>query len=357
MRDAVLAHLEALVGFDTRNPPRAIRADDGLVAYLAGHLPGFEIAIDDHGDGCVALYAVRGNPDLMFNFHVDTVPAAPGWTRDPLQLAVDGQRATGLGACDIKGAAACMLAAVERTDGPVALLFTSDEEAGSSRCIREFLAGGPRHDRVVVAEPTGCRAVLEHRGIVSARGTFAGETGHASGAGARRGSAIHRAAQWVVDAQVIVGTLDNESRGPLRGLPFNVGRIEGGHKPNMIAAHCELAFGFRPLPGQDVDGLMSRFASTLPAGASFEVVFEGPSLADDDDGRGRALADRLGARTGPPVSFWTEASLFSAAGAAAIVIGPGDIDQAHTADEWVALAQLDTMADFYRRVLSDGRRS
>src|SRR5690349_11219932 len=192
----VLSLLERLVAFDTQNPPRAIDRG-GIFAFLADAVGGeFRVTVTDHGEGCVSLLAVRGAPSLLFNVHVDTVPKDPGWARDPHRLVVEGDRAVGLGACDIKGALACLLAAVRRAPGDVALLFTSDEEAGSSRCVHTFLEGHHAFRGVVVAEPTGCRAVLEHRGIVSCSGEFLGTAGHASSPRALVDSAIHEAVRW-----------------------------------------------------------------------------------------------------------------------------------------------------------------
>ena len=71
MLDAILPHLEHLVSFDTRNPPRAI-GSDGIFDYLSAELPGFEIRVNDHGDGAVSLLAVRGQPTRLFNVHLDT---------------------------------------------------------------------------------------------------------------------------------------------------------------------------------------------------------------------------------------------------------------------------------------------
>src|SRR5690625_3500755 len=104
---AALGHLEALVGFDTQNPPRNIDTG-GIFDYLRRHLPGFEIEVNDHGAGAVSMLAVRGRPRRLFNVHLDTVPVSSGWQRDPHRLVVENDRAYGLGACDIKGAAAAL---------------------------------------------------------------------------------------------------------------------------------------------------------------------------------------------------------------------------------------------------------
>ena len=105
-----LKHLEALVSFDTRNPPRDI-GTGGIFDYLRAQLPGFRIEVTDHGDGAVSMLAVRGNPRRLFNVHLDTVPSSEAWSADPHTLRVTADRAIGLGACDIKGAAAGLLAA------------------------------------------------------------------------------------------------------------------------------------------------------------------------------------------------------------------------------------------------------
>src|SRR6476469_382767 len=138
MREAVLRHLEALVAFDTRNPPRAIDTG-GIFDYLREQLAGFDIDVVDHGAGAVSMLSMRGRPTRLFNVHLDTVPSSAGWSADPLRLRTDGDRAIGLGACDIKGAAAGLLAAAATTAGDATFMFTTDEEANDARCIRGFL--------------------------------------------------------------------------------------------------------------------------------------------------------------------------------------------------------------------------
>ncbi|MDZ4047794.1 MAG: acetylornithine deacetylase [Pseudoxanthomonas sp.] len=355
----VLTHLEALVSFDTRNPPRAI-GTDGIFDYLRAHLPGFTVTVTDHGAGAVSLLAVRGTPKRVFNVHLDTVPSSPAWTADPHVLRVTDDRAIALGACDIKGAAACLLAAASRTTGDAAFLFTSDEEANDARCIAAFLASDHGFTEAIVAEPTMGEAVLAHRGISSVLMQFTGQAGHASGQQARTASALHAAIRWGDRALDHVESLDHVRFGGLTGLRFNIGRVEGGIKANMIAPRAELRFGFRPLPSQSPDDLHARFRSFADpsALASYEETFSGPSLPAGDIAGAEArrlaardLADELGLPIGNAVDFWTEASLFSAAGLTTFVYGPGDIAQAHTADEWVSLDQLATVATAYRRLL------
>jgi len=367
---STLGHLKALVSFDTRNPPRAITTG-GIFDYIRAQLPGFDVTVIDHGAGAVSLHAVRGRPKLLFNVHLDTVPDSPAWTASPHELRVTADRAIGLGACDIKGAAAALLAVANASDGDMALLFSSDEEANDPRCIKAFLdthsptrvpgpeSRVPSYEAVIVAEPTRGEAVLAHRGIQSVLMRFAGHAGHASGEQKPSDSALHQAVRWGDAALDFVAAQAHERFGGLTGLRFNIGRIEGGIKANMIAPSAEVRFGMRPLPTMHPDGLLERFRSLVePAPAHFEETFRGPSLPAGDTATAEArrlaardLADELEIPVGNAVDFWTEASLFSAAGYTAFVYGPGDIAQAHTADEWVALDQLQHYAEVIFRLI------
>ena len=357
---STLTHLERLVSFDTRNPPREITTG-GIFDYVRAQLADFRVEVVDHGAGAVSMLAVRGNPTGLFNVHLDTVPSSPHWSADPHVLRVDGERAIGLGACDIKGAAAGLIAASQATGGDAAFLFTSDEEANDARCIAAFLARDHGFRDVVVAEPTQCEAVLAHRGISAVRMAFRGRAGHASGAGALEASAVHHAVRWSNRALDFVGMESHRRFGGLTGLRFNIGRVEGGIKANVIAPAAEVRFGFRPLPSQDIDQLHAAFRGfAAPEGLeSYEETFRGPPLpagdvasAEDRRLAARDLADGLGLPIGNAVDFWTEASLFSQAGLTALVFGPGAIAQAHTADEWVSLEQLQRYGGIVRDILT-----
>ena len=129
-----------------------MQVDDPIMQYAAGQLQaaGFTTQFQDLGQGRVNLFAKRGTPKLLLNCHLDTVPVDPKWTLDPFTLTEAGDKVHGLGSCDIKGAAACMLTAVEATDHDVAVLFNTDEEAGHGDCIEHFLAHTDWHPSVVV---------------------------------------------------------------------------------------------------------------------------------------------------------------------------------------------------------------
>ncbi len=359
---ATLAHLEWLVAADTENPPKRID-DSRILDRLARELSiGFEVEVTDLGDGSINLFARRGTPTLLWNFHLDTVPAAEGWDGSPFALRVTQGRAVGLGACDIKGAVAAMLAAVHATTGDVALLFSTDEEAGKGRCIQAFLEKKAPFEGVIVAEPTRGAAVTAHRGIGTALGRFRGLAGHASRASALEDSALHEAVAWAHAALAHARASVNEGADTgLPGVRFNLGRVEGGTKPNVVAADAVVRFGVRPPPGLLAVDALRQLQSLAPRSerVAWETSFVGSALpAGTGDERaartlaGEGLAHRLGMVPGAPVDFWTEAALFSEAGYPAVVFGPGDIAQAHAVNEWVELEELDRVARTYARLLT-----
>ena len=359
MLNSVLRHLEALVSFDTRNPPRLI-GTGGIFDYIRAQLPDFKIEVVDHGEGAVSLFAVRGKPTRVFNVHLDTVPSSEAWTADPHVMRRFEDRVVGLGVCDIKGAAAGLIAAANATQGDAAFLFSSDEEANDPRCIAAFLGSDHGFSEAIIAEPTRCEAVLAHRGISSVLLKFKGEAGHASGVNALTANALHQAMRWGGKALDLVEAEAQSCFGGLQGLRFNIGKVEGGIKANVIAPSAEVRFGFRPLPSHDIDALHARFGTCAAPGAleRYEETFRGPSLPAGDIASAEArrlaardLALQLQLPIGNAVDFWTEASLFSQAGLTAFVYGPGDIAQAHTADEFVTLEQLQRYADSITRIL------
>ncbi|MGY6554750.1 MAG: acetylornithine deacetylase [Wenzhouxiangella sp.] len=352
-----LEHLAVLVACDSQNPPRVIAPDSAMFVHAAAVLEGagFALGWEDYGDGHINLFARRDAARTLFNCHLDTVPIGEAWTRPPLELTVENGKAYGRGVCDIKGAAAVLLSVAEQTDQPMAILFSSDEEGAGSCCIRRFLESADHRDfdQVVVSEPTQCRAVLAHRGYLSVKGHFRGVMGHSSEPRALADNANHRAAHWTAAALDYCAAEAEAGRQTC----FNLGLFNGGTKSNVIAGDARLHYSARLGPGQSNEALFDALKALAgaEAWAQWEIPFSGPPLpaSGRDDVAARAFCERHGLEIGEPVGFWTEASLFSAAGLPALVLGPGDIAQAHAIDEWIALDQLERVEALYRRIVQD----
>jgi acetylornithine deacetylase len=238
----------------------------------------------------------------------------------------------------------------------MAVLFTTDEEGGRGTCVNAFLESqAGRWSRVVVAEPTGARAVLQHRGFASFEVSFGGTAGHTSGADAARGSAVHKAVRWMNAALDLA-----EPGGLLDGSRFNIGIVRGGTASNVVASETTVRFGFRPEPGADAarvtEDRIAALKALLPGDGSavWTDRFLAPPLTADP-GMAEAVSG-WGLEAGPDVDFWTEAALFAAGahgadGLPAVVLGPGDIAQAHAADEFVGVPQLIACAEAYSAIV------
>ena len=346
----LLRHLKALLAFDTQNPPRRIVADSLIFEYLRTAVGDkFEVKVTDHGKGRVSFFAVRGNPDCLFNVHLDTVPVLEGAMFPPLEMTQHEGRIYGRGACDIKGAAACILTIAQTTTEPMAFLFTTDEEGGEGCCINDFIEQGEcaPFEQVIVSEPTMCKAELLHRGYLSVKGKFKGDSGHSSERRGLADNAIHRMTRWSAAAVSEARRMDEEG---LRSC-FNIGTIGGGTMSSVIAGQGNLHWSARLLPGQSNEDFLNKMLKLEAAEfAEWDVPFSGMPLPTDDHetDRAQSFASIHELEMGAGLDFWTEAALFSAAGIPALVFGPGDIAQAHTVDEWVSLEQLEMGLSIYR---------
>lgn len=340
---SVLEHLAALVAVDTTNPPRCPAAMTEVTSYCGEVLAssGFEVVHTDLGDGCRLLLATRGVSPILINCHLDTVPVCAGWTSPPHDLTIQEGHAVALGACDVKGSAAALLTAAQSSDAPAAILFSTDEEAGKSRCVRTFVERGLPYEGVVVCEPTSCAAVSAHRGLVSVQVEFEGSSSHASGVSPR--NAVHDAIQFCAAALDLHASEFPEAR-------FTIGRIEGGIKPNMVAASAHVRFGLRPAIGDETNEQLALIKSLIGESGTWTERFRGPELAPTPGAVD--LAGVLGVPTADPVDFWTEASLFFDAGIPAVVFGPGSIEHAHAPNESVEISALTMAVKAFERLFS-----
>ena len=357
MISSILEKLKVLVACDTQNPPRAIQPDSPVFDHLRNWLGDcMQYHVQDFGQGRVNLLAVRGRPTCLFHVHLDTVPVGTGWSHPPLQMTLDGKRVVGRGVCDIKGAAACLVVAANQASADdVAILFSTDEEGAESCCVREFCASrlATPFQAFVVAEPTAGLAVVGHRGYLSMQGLFLGQAGHTSQSQLLEGSANHQAALWIAAALKRAADLESTALDG-QSTCFNVGRIDGGIKNNMVADRCQVGWSARLPAGYANDRLLQALCDDSGNQVQWTRSFDGAPLPGNLTDKDRAVqfCHQLQLPLRPDVDFWTEAAIFSGTGKPTIVLGPGDIAQAHTADEWVTLEQLQATAKIYLQIMN-----
>ena len=316
---------------------------------------------DEGGTGAYVI-ARFGRPRVLLNAHIDTVPVNRGWTRDPFTAGDDGERIVGLGAADTKGAAAAALAALaEERPRDLAILFSGDEEHGGS-AMHAFLASphAAGIEQAVVSEPTGRRAVIRHRGVAAARAEVRCAGGHSSQAD-RMPKPLVTLARLAVELDGIARRWLDRGPPDMTGLCVNVAGIDGGVAFNVVPDRATLTFSMRPPPGCDRTALDRELveavaAATLEEGPAIamEWMMDRPSFACRDLESFRDLLGEAVDDAGP-IDFWTEAAVLSAAGIDAVVIGPGEVGQAHAADEHVTRADLDWAAELYRGLFARSR--
>jgi acetylornithine deacetylase len=303
------------------------------------------------------VYARFGRPRLLVNAHLDTVPPNAGWSSDPFVPRRDGGRLFALGAADTKGAIAAILGALEdATPTDTGILFSGDEEF-SSVAMRAFVASPHREglERAIVCEPTNLRAGTRHRGLLSFDVTVSGPGGHSSHA--------DTVASPIAMLSRLGVALDDWARarrslGPpgFPGMCVNLAKLDGGVAFNVIPAQGRLVVSLRPPPGATPATLWAELEAltreVVPE-ATFQRLRDNPPFATRDLASFERL---LGPAASAPIDlgFWTEAAVLAAHGVDAVVIGPGDIAQAHGPDEWVPIDELHRARAMFRAVF-EGR--
>lgn len=356
-----------------------------LIAFVADYLAGWgvpSVRILDATGTKAALFATIGPGDrggVVLSGHTDVVPVdGQIWASDPFHLRVEDGRAWGRGAVDMKGFCALVLAAVPDflaagLKTPIHIFLSYDEEInclGVVDGIRRFGHDLPWPMAAIVGEPTGLEVADAHKSISMYTTTVRGAQAHSSNPGLGA-SAVHGAV--LIAAELDRMSQEYEARGDLSGRfdpPFStlhVGCIHGGAARNILAGEATIQWEVRGLPDLAPDeapsrlaafaeaSVLPRFRRTFPAYA-VETAFDGlvPALAPSPDSLAQTLALKLVARNRTvTVSYGTEAGHFSNAGIPTVVCGPGLIDRAHKADEYITLDELAAGAAFLRRLATE----
>ncbi len=370
--------LRDLIAFPT------ISTDSNLemIAYLAERLgaAGARVEVFRDESGAKAnLWATLG-PDadggILLSGHTDVVPVAEQpWTTDPFAMTERDGRLYGRGSCDMKGfIAACLTLApalaARATDRPVHFAFTHDEETGcvGARHLIEILKTREHLPRLaIIGEPTEMRVIEGHKGCYEYTTEFRGLEGHGSDPDAGV-NAVEYAARYVARLLTLREHLKLRAPGDSRFRPpwttINVGALKGGVAHNVIASQAEISWEMRPVVTADADFVKDDLAAyvadfLLPemhevdpaAGIVTRTVGEVAGLQPMAANAARDLvAELTGANGTDLVPFGTEAGLFQSLGVDCVVCGPGSIQQAHKADEFLALDQLRACLDMLARL-------
>lgn len=309
-----------------------------------------------------------GDKGLVLAGHTDTVPYDSGrWNRDPFRLHERDGRFYGLGTADMKAFFALAIDAVRQlraTDLTQALtiLATADEE--SSMCGAQALveAGRPRARYAVIGEPTGLRPVRMHKGIMMEGIRLRGQSGHSSDP-ALGNSAIEGMHEVIKELLAWRGQLQQRLSNAQFSVPvatLNLGRICGGDNPNRICGACELDIDLRPLPGMAIAELREELIQHLrPVAEARGLEFDMRSLFRGVDAFATAASSSVvksaeeftGAVAGA-VGFATEGPFLAQLGIETIILGPGDIAQAHQPDEYLSADRITPTVTLLRRLVN-----
>ncbi len=378
--ESVESLLQRMITIDTVNDrPDGVAGREGALAdYLEG--------VAGHGGLAARRLPIPGEPDnllvwheehiekpwVLFVSHLDTV-AARGMTIDPFGGEIREGRIHGRGSCDTKGSGAAALWSLmnyarqgERPNN-VAVLYTVDEEFGMTGAVAFVEDQMPELARrpagVIVGEPTGLRPVRAHNGVVRWTIVTEGVSAHSSEPQGGK-SAISMMVEVVRAVERhYIGTLSASHE--LTGrAQCSINVIRGGSQVNIIPEHCEVEVDRRTVPGERGEEVLPGVERVLDElrGADPDLVVRQtepyivPALDPATNERWsqhvsgvlRSLdlpEEPMGAKYG------TEASTFGQAGFPAVVLGPGDVAQAHTKDEWLDLDQLRRGCEVYLAIM------
>jgi acetylornithine deacetylase len=299
--------------------------------------------------------------ELALVGHTDTVPYDPNWSEATNLTERDG-KLYGRGSCDTKGFIAAALTAVENIDRatlrkPLALIFTADEEIGlrGAKHLAQINAIAPRYS--IVGEPTSLKPIRAGKGYSLAEVVVKGREAH-SAYPSLGASAVFRAARLINRLEAIAASLKDEFH-PAFDPPFttlNIGLIRGGSAKNVLAGECRFTLEWRPIPTQPSERVLNLLKSAIAEEQRLDPDFECEfDAARQDTGfetdTGSPLVALLEEATGiesGTVAFGTEAAQMKLLGSEAVVIGPGDIREAHRTGEFVPVAELEKCAEILR---------
>lgn len=374
--------LERLVAFPTVSRGSNLALVDWLEGYLTGH--GIECHRHWNEDRQKAALMAHAGPRVpgavVLSGHSDVVPVdGQDWTSDPWTVVERDGRLYGRGTCDMKGYVALAVWALVRAQKtgvsrPLQLALSYDEEVGCTGAPPMIETMGqvlPKGSAALIGEPSRMKIITGHKGGTGYHVHVKGFEVHSSllpyGVSAIMEGA--RLITWVNDRNAAIQAQAPTPVAATFHPPFttlHVGMIEGGTAHNITAADCRFAVEMRVVPGEDIAAHEAAFVEAArkldaavkavrpEAGVHLDRFFGVPGLVPEVEGEAEALARRLtGDNATGVVSYGTEAGQFQEAGYSAVVVGPGDIAQAHQPDEYLEVSEFEAGQRFMERLLAE----
>lgn len=373
-----LALVRRLIAFDTTSRSSNLALIDFAQELLERAGARCRRTVDVSG-AKANLFATLG-PDRQGGYvlsgHTDVVPVdGQDWSSDPFQPEVRDGKLFGRGACDMKGFVGVALAMVPkiadaRLERPIHFAFSYDEEvgcAGVSGLLDDLDANNIRPELAIIGEPTLMKVVGAHKAGAVLHTHCHGREGHSS-APEKGANAVMMAGEFVRLLEEVWDELRDDADPafdpPHTTLQANM--IEGGSASNILARDAIVTWEYRALPGRDTAAIVERvrqraeheilgkYRRRAPEARLDTIVHATyPGLAMDENSPAVRVALALsGANHAEAVSYGTEAGHFQRAGIPAVICGPGSIDQAHKADEFVALSELAACEVFLDKVIA-----
>lgn len=370
----VVRDTQELIRIDSQNPgTQEANCGDWVAARLrALGLEPKVLPVAENRENLIATLKGAGEaPRLVLLAHLDTVPIGSGWTLPPLGGEIQDGRIYGRGACDMKAGMAVALGLLESLvqtgitpAGDIVFVATVDEEAPDMAGAHALVNSGELRsdDQVIALEPTGARLRIAQMGLRWLDIQVIGKMAHAGRAHLGIDSA-HIMSRIVDRLKSHIGALNYED--PILGKArFTCGVFSAGVATNVVPPTAEAKFDIRIVPPmviEDVIPLVERIASEVLAefpGAAFKVTGLGaprpPVRASDESKIVRGIRASYREITGNEVPVggndgheaYTDASMVAALtkSNSCTVFGPGSTDQAHTADEYVSIAEIELVA-------------
>lgn len=345
------------------------RVIDMLAEWLENR--GFDIKIQpvsaDGNKANLVATVGSGNDGLVLAGHTDTVPFDENhWNSDPFTLTEAGGRLYGLGTADMKSFFALAIEALRAIDlrklqHPLIILATADEETSMSgaRALSAAQLSGARF--ALIGEPTGLKPVRMHKGMMMEAIRITGCSGHSSDPSLGN-SALEAMYKVMTELLKWRDQLQSANRNPLFDIPvptMNLGHIHGGDNPNRICGHCELQIDIRPLPGMDLADLRYELERRLTralvdTSVSLETLslLDGvPAIETPASSRLVQSVEQLTGAESEAVAFSTEAPFYNELGMETVILGPGNIAQAHQPNEFLAVEQIKPMVKFLQNLV------